>query len=124
MWNASLLPDYYVYYLGRKYRHPSVQGWKSIALFLKSINGSLLIIFISSMIHFKLLADLGEKTKEIMILHYKPFYWTSWARQLFDKLFSPNIFGLVMITIVTIAGCIILDTILKRIKIWRTIMGK
>ena len=56
----------------------------------------------SQMIHFKWLLYLGSKTKELMILHYPPFYWTVILRFILGKIFEPNIVGGIIITVVTI----------------------
>ena len=95
-----------------------------ILYFVKAVNGSFAVILFSQLIHGSFFTFLGRKTKELMILHYPPFYYTLLLSALLGKLFRPNIFGALIITAVTIAACLFIDWLLSRFKIWRFMMGK
>lgn len=92
--------------------------------FVKSINGTMMILVLSSLIHSKMLIYIGNNTKELMILHYPPFYYTLVLSYFLDKLFEPNIIGAIIITILTIACCLVINHIMKRFKFWNIIMGE
>lgn len=63
IWNDSI--DVQVFRLGTPWLY-----------FVKGINGSLLVILLAQALHTKWLLSFGKKTKELMILHYPPFYYT------------------------------------------------
>lgn len=92
--------------------------------FVKSLNGTFMILILSQGIHSKILSALGGKTKELMILHFPPFYWTNVLKFILNKAFEPNILGLMLISGVTIMGCLFIDRIMSRWKIWKLVMGK
>ena len=92
--------------------------------FIKAINGTLLTILIAQMIHSKTIAFIGSKTKELMVLHYPPFYYTLVLRTVLGHLFSPNFVGAIIITIITLISCLIIDAIMSKTMIWRIAMGK
>ena len=110
LWNDSI--DVQVYRLGNQWLY-----------FPKAIIGSLAALLFSQMIHYKWLLYLGGKTKELVILHYPPFYWTVVLRFVLGKIFEPNIIGGLIITVVTVVGCLVVDRIMSRIKIWKIVMG-
>ena len=91
--------------------------------FPKAIVGTFAVLLLSQMIHGKWLVYLGNKTKELMILHYPPFYWTVVLRFILGKIFQPNIIGGLIITAVTVVGCVAIDWIMNRFKIWNFVMG-
>ena len=92
--------------------------------FPKAIVGSLAVLMLSQMIHFKCLIVIGRKTKELMILHHQPFYWTLVLSFVLGKVFQPNIIGGLIITVAPIVGCLVIDWIMCRFKIWNYVMGK
>ena len=92
--------------------------------FIKSLNGTFVVLMVTQLIHSKLLVHLGSKTKELMILHYPPFYYTVVLRFVLGKLFEPNLFGALVITAVTIACCLLIDYGLSRFTFWNVVMGK
>lgn len=92
--------------------------------FPKAIIGSLIILLFSQGIHSRLLTTIGNKTKEIMILHYPPFYWTLILREILGRLFKPNLIGGLTITAVTLTGCVLIDKLFSRFKLWKFVMGK
>ena len=83
-----------------------------------------MILILSSLIHSKILIFIGNNTKELMILHYPPFYYTVVIRYFLDKLFEPNIVGASIITVVTMTCCLLINHIMKRFKFWNIIMGE
>ena len=111
LWNDNI--DVQVYRLGNQWLY-----------FPKAIIGSLAVLLFSQMINYKWLLYLGSKTKELMILHYPPFYWTVVLRFVLGKIFEPNFFGGIIITAVTVAGCLVIDKLMDRFKIWKFAMGK
>lgn len=110
-WNEEI--DVHVFHLANPWLY-----------FVKSLNGTAIIILLAQMIHLKLLVFIGGKTKELMILHYPPFYYTVILRFLLGKVFNPNIVGLVVITVVTIVCCLTIDKMMGRLKIWKIVMGR
>ena len=92
--------------------------------FVKSLNGTYIILLIAQLIHSKLLTFLGTKTKELMILHYPPFYYTVVLRILLGKIFSPNIAGAIIITVITISCCLFIDKIMSILRIYNMAMGR
>lgn len=92
--------------------------------FVKGINGSLIVLLIAQSVHSGVLTKLGQKTKELMILHYPPFYYTVTLRFLLGKLFAPNFLGVIIILVVTMACCLVVDWMLSRFRVWNTIMGR
>lgn len=92
--------------------------------FVKSLNGTYIILLTAQPIHSKLLTFLGTKTKELMILHYPPFYYTVVLRILLGKIFSPDIAGAIIITVITIVCCLFIDKIMSRLWIYNISMGR
>lgn len=92
--------------------------------FVKSLNGTFIVLLISQGIHSKTLSVLGGKTKELMILHYPPFYWTGALKFLLNKIFEPNILGLVIISSITMIGCVLTDRVMSKWNVWKRIIGK
>lgn len=89
----------------------------------KAILGCLIVIIISTFFKTGLFVFLGRKTKQIMILHYPPFYYTYFLASILNKLFSPNLLGLIIITVITIVCCLLIDAIMRKTKIWHFLMG-
>ena len=110
-WNESI--DVQVFRLGTQWLY-----------FPKAIVGTILVLLFSQMIHLKWIEYIGNRTKELMILHYPPFYWTAVMSFVLGKIFEPNIIGGLIILVVTVFGCIVIDKIMSRFKIWRFSMGK
>jgi len=110
-WNESI--DVQLFQLGNP-----------LLYFVKAINGSLVVLLLSQVIHSKLLVYIGKKTKELMILHYPPFFYTLIISCLLDKMFSPNIIGLLIIFVVTISCCLFIDWLMCRFRFWDVMMGK
>ena len=110
IWKQSV--DVQIYILG----NPTVY-------FVKAINGSITLIIFSQLIHSKIVIALGHKTKEIMILHYPPFYWAQILGKLFVLVFVPNIIGALLITLLSILGCLLIDSIMGHLRIWKYAMG-
>ena len=92
--------------------------------FIKGINGSLLIVFIAQTLHLGVLTKLGQKTKELMILHHPPFYYTMILRTLLGKLFAPNVLGLIIISVVTTVCCLSIDWICSGLRPYEFVMGR
>ena len=109
-WNESI--DVHVFTLANQWLY-----------FIKSINGCMIILLMSQTIHFTVLMTLGRKTKEIMILHYPPFVWIPVMKFVMGMMFFPNIYCAVIITVATIGGCLFVDLICRRFRIWQFIMG-
>ena len=112
-WKWNECADVHVFIIGNPWLY-----------FIKGINGSVLILLVSKTIHVRLFYQLGRKTKEIMILHYPPFFYTRILGVLLGKVFAPNIIGLIIITIVTIMCCLMIDWICSKTSIWNFVMGK
>lgn len=111
VWTDSI--DVHIFILGNPWLY-----------FIKGINGSLMIILIAQTVHSKLLIKLGQKTKELMILHYPPFFYTLLLGYLLGKLFAPNVLGMIIIWVVTIGCCLFIDWLFSRFKVYRFIMGR
>ena len=92
--------------------------------FIKGINGSVATILLSQAVHAKWILHLGMNTKELMILHYPPFYYTRVLATLLGKLFPPNALGVVIIAVITIVMCFVINLQFSRTRIWNLIMGK
>ena len=105
--------DVHVYILGNQWLY-----------FIKALNGTALILVISQMIHSKVLTYIGSRTKELMILHYPPFYYIAALSYLLERFFNPNIIGAAIITVVTTVCCLATDQLMGRIKLYRIVMGE
>lgn len=92
--------------------------------FIKALNGTAILLMVSGMIHSKLLSHIGRHSKELMILHHPPFFFISSLSLLLSKLFSPNIFGALIITAATTLFCLAIDQIMGRFRPYRFSMGK
>lgn len=79
---------------------------------------------ISQLMHSKLLIFLWNKTKELMILHYPPFYYTVVLRYIIGKSFKPNIIGAIIITVITIVCCLSNRYVYEQIKNMEICNGK
>ena len=110
-WNESI--DVQLFSLGNPWLY-----------FIKGVNGSLLIVFIAQAVHSSVLIKLGQKTKELMILHHPPFYYTMILRNLLGKLFAPNALGLIIISVVTTVCCLSIDWICQGLKPYEFVMGR
>lgn len=91
----------------------------------KSIIGAVAILLLSQSIHSKILLFIGKKTKEVMILHFPP-YWTLLLTTLLSQICPIYNVGLyiITITIITIAMCLVIDTLMSRFTLWRFAFGK
>lgn len=92
--------------------------------FLKAVNGALLIVLIAQSVHSDVLIKLGRKTKELMILHHPPFYYTMILQTLLGKLFAPNVLGMIIISVVTTICCLSIDWICQGLRPYEFIMGR
>lgn len=111
IWNEFV--DLQVYILGNP-----------LLYFVKSLNGSLLILLLSQGVRLKLLTSLGRRTKELMILHHPPFYYTAVISNVLNRFFSPNLLGLIIIFMITVSFCCLIDEFLREFKIWQIMMGR
>lgn len=92
--------------------------------YIKALNGTAAVLIICGMIHSKALSYIGRHSKELMILHHPPFFFISTLSLLLSKLFSPNIFGALIITAATTLFCLAIDQIMGRFRPYRFSMGK
>ncbi|MBR4781312.1 MAG: acyltransferase family protein [Lachnospiraceae bacterium] len=111
VWDETI--DVHLFYLGTSWIY-----------FFKAITGIFIILIVSQLIHSKLLVYLGKNTKELMILHYPPFYWIAALRDFLNLFFKPNIFGGMIIMVLTIIGCTLINWELSKLKLWKLMMGK
>lgn len=112
-WQWNDVIDVQVFLLGKPWLY-----------FIKGINGSLIVLLIAQSVHSGFLTRLGHKSKELMILHYPPFYYTVILRFLLGKLFTPNYLGLLIISVITIVCCLLVDWMMSRFWAWSYVMGR
>ena len=92
--------------------------------FIKALNGSLATIVLCQFIHSKVLAYVGKKSKEIMILHYPPFMFAKTIGDfLTAQFFEPCFGGFVIITFASVIACLAIDFVFCRLTLWKIMMG-